>query len=130
MASDARVENDGLRPARAPIGRRFSRALGRGWATERGRRRIIFLLGLVVVLVIIGLGVVMFSSLAGESQSYRDGYSSGGTAFGSYGSEGAQQACKTTELLKPGLGGRPSPDNSTQWLQGCLAGFNATQADG
>jgi hypothetical protein len=108
---------------------RFARGLSRTWGTERGRRSLIYLMGLVVVVVIIGLGVVMFSSLSRESQSYRDGFSSGGSAYGSYGSESAQQACKTTELRGSGLGGLPKDDNSTQWLQGCVAGFNAAQGD-
>jgi hypothetical protein len=33
------------------------------------------------------------------------------------------------ELRSPGLGGLAPRDNSAEWLKGCLAGFNATQAD-
>lgn len=128
MVSDARAKN-GLSATGGQIGPRLARSLRRAWGTEKGRRRLGFLVGLVVVVVIIGLGTLMFSSISGQSQSYRDGYSAGGSAFGTYGSEGAQQACKTMELRSPGLGGLAPRDNSAEWLKGCLAGFNATQAD-
>jgi hypothetical protein len=105
-----------------------------GWddrGHRRGRRAIVLASLLVLVVVIVGVGVVMFGSLAGESQSYKDGYPAGGTAFTSYGSadEDALQACSTTELRRPSQGGRPPGDVSNQWLQGCEAGFNTAQSD-
>jgi hypothetical protein len=80
--------------------------------------------GLLLVAVIVGLGASMISSLSGETQSYRDGYSVGGSAYGSYSSESATQACRTMEL-----GSLPSGDSSSQWLKGCMASFDASQAD-
>jgi len=128
MISGARAQQ-GPATTGGPIRAGFSRGPSRAWATKSGRRRLIFLVVLVVVVVVMGLGVLMFSSLSGESQSYRDGYTAGGPAYGFYGSEGAEQACKTMELRGSGLGGLRPGDNSTQWLKGCVAGFNATQAD-
>jgi hypothetical protein len=128
MVSDSPARN-GLSAAGGPIGPRLARSLSRAWATERGRRRLVFLVGAVVVVLIIGLGTLMFSSISAEPQSYRDGYSAGGSAFGTYGPEGAQEACKTMELRSSRLGGLPAHDNSAQWLKGCLAGFNSTQAN-
>jgi hypothetical protein len=114
---------------KTPVGQAFTRSLGRAWDSETGRRRLLFLAGVIVVIVIIGLGALMFSSLSGETQSYRDGYSSGETAYGLYGSTSAQQACKLVEQHGSGLGGLGRGDNPAQWLKGCVASFNATQAD-
>jgi hypothetical protein len=128
MLSDTHADKGGS-AARNAVGSGLARRLRRAWRTEKGRRRLIYLMGLVVVVTIIGLGGVEFSSLSSQSQSYRDGYSAGGSAFASYGSESAQQACKTTELLGPRLGGIPAGNNPSQWFQGCVAGFDAAQAD-
>jgi hypothetical protein len=112
-----------------PVGPAFSRSLVRAWDSETGRRRLILLAGVIVVTTIIGLGALMFSSLSGESQSYRDGYSSGESAYGLYGSTSAQEACKLVEVHGSGLGGLGRGDNPAQWMKGCVASFNATQAD-
>ena len=40
---------------------------------------------LVVAVVTIAVVASLFASLAGESQSYRDGYSAGGSAYTAYG---------------------------------------------
>jgi hypothetical protein len=128
MASNGPAGN-GLSRPRDPLGEGFSRSLSRTWESEKGRRRLIRLTVAVIVIVIVGLGALMFSSLSGESQSYRDGYSAGETAYGLYSSESAQQACNTVELHGSGLGGLGRGDNPTQWIQGCVASFNATAAD-
>jgi hypothetical protein len=128
MAGDAPAGN-GLSDPRNPAGPVFARSLGRAWESETGRRRLILLGAVVVVSVIIGLTAVMFLSLSSESQSYRDGYSAGETAYGLYGSTSPQEACKLVELRGSGLGGLGRGDNSAQWLKGCVASFNATAAD-
>jgi hypothetical protein len=128
MASNAPA-GTGLSGPRNPVGAAISRRFSRAWESERGRRRLILLAAVVVVSVIIGLTALQFSSLSSESQSYRDGYSAGETAYGLYGSASAQQACKLVELHGSGLGGLGRGDNPTQWLQGCVASFNATAAD-
>jgi len=128
MASNAPAGNGPSRLA-VPAGWGFSRSLSRAWASETGRRRLILLAAVIVISVIVGLLALQFASLSGESQSYRDGYSAGETAYGLYSSESAQQACKTMELRGSGLGGLGRGDNPTQWAQGCIASFNATAAD-
>jgi hypothetical protein len=129
MRADRTQADAGRFAARDTVGRGFSRSLRRAWGTEKGRRRLIYLAVLVVVMSIIGFGAFEFSSLSSQTQSYRDGYSAGGSAYASYGSETAQQACKLTELRGPRLGGIPAGNSPTQWLQGCVAGFDAARAD-
>jgi hypothetical protein len=107
-------------PAGSGLSHRFSRA----WGTRRGRRGIIFLAALLLAIAVIGLGVSMVTSLSGESQSYRDGFSVGGSAYGAYSSESPRQACKTMEL-----GGLRSGEDSTQWIKGCIAAFDAAASD-
>jgi len=129
MVSDARAETSPSATGNL-VGRWIAGRLRRAWATESGRRRLGFLVGSVVVAAMIGLGAMMFSSMSGRSQSYRDGYSEGTYAYGVYSAEGALQACRTTELRRgSAFGGLPSGDNSTEWLQGCIAAFNAAQSD-
>jgi hypothetical protein len=84
---------------------------------------------LVVVVVVIGVGLVIFSSMSRESQSYKDGFSVGGAVYASDASAElvAQQACKATELRGPSHGGLPSGANATQWLKGCVDAFNSAQ---
>jgi predicted cobalt transporter CbtA len=105
--------------------------LRRGWATEKGRRRIVVSVGTVIAVIAIAIVVSLFASLAGESQSYRDGYSAGGPAYTAYAaSSGAnitsEEACRAEET---GPGGRPAHDNSAQWIQGCVDAFNVAQSD-
>jgi hypothetical protein len=98
------------------------------WSTERGRRRIVISAGLIVAVMVIAIAAVLFASLAGESQSYRDGYSAGGAAFTAYGQSRitSDQACRDEEV---GPGGRPARDNPAQWVQGCADAFNLAASD-
>ena len=127
--SDVRSE-ESLSADGRPAGTGFSGRLRRAWETERGRRVIFYVVILVVVLIVFVGGAVMFSSLRSESQSYKDGYSSGGTAFtADTAQEGAQQACQAIQFHSPAAGGIPRGDDATQWLQGCISAFNNAQGD-
>ncbi len=75
--------------------------------------------------------VALFASLAGESQSYRDGYSAGGAAYTAYAAYSntnvtGEQACKDEES---GPNGRPPHDDPAQWVKGCVDSFNLAQSD-
>jgi hypothetical protein len=112
-----------------PIGpgifRSFSRASGTKW-----RQMVVFVIACVVVVVAVGVGLLVFSSMSRQSQSYKDGFSVGGAVYASdSGAElGAQQACKVTELRGPDHGGLPSGANAAQWIAGCVAAFNSAQS--
>jgi threonine/homoserine/homoserine lactone efflux protein len=111
----------------ARVAERFRRA----WATEKGRRRIVVSAGTVVTVVIVAVVVSLFASLAGESQSYRDGYSAGGSAYTSYAAYSTtnitgEEACKDEEA-QPGT--RPASDNPAQWIKGCVDSFNQAESD-
>jgi ABC-type uncharacterized transport system fused permease/ATPase subunit len=118
------------RPTGDPIGPGFFRTARRVWGTKMGRRTIVLGVGLIIVSVLIVVGLVIFSAMSRESQSYRDGYSIGGTVYGSdaYAQADAQQACKKAELRGPGQEGLPSGDDQTQWLKGCVAAFATAQS--
>jgi threonine/homoserine/homoserine lactone efflux protein len=106
----------------------FAVRLRRAWSTERGRRRIVVTVGLVVVVVVIVVVASLFSSLAGQSQSYRDGYSAGGSAYTAYGettNTSAEQSCQNEAV---GPNGVPHLDNRAEWIQGCVDGFNTAQS--
>ncbi len=103
----------------------------RAWATEKGRRRIVVSTGVVVTVAAVAIVVSLFASLAGQSQSYRDGYSAGGSAYTSYAAYATtnitgEQACRDEEA-EPGT--RPAHDNPAQWIQGCVDAFNQAQSD-
>jgi hypothetical protein len=86
--------------------------------------------GLVVVIVLVCIAVVMFGSLSGESQSYRDGYSVGGNVFTADGAGvSPRQACTAAAFREPKLGGKPAQDESSQWIQGCVDSFENAQSD-
>jgi predicted cobalt transporter CbtA len=114
--------------ANASLGARAAGSFRRGWATEKGRRRIVVSAGTVIAIVTIAIVVSLFASLAGESQSYRDGYSAGGTAYAAYQDSNItpEQACQD-EAAVPGV--RPVHDDAAQWIQGCVDGFNFAQSD-
>jgi hypothetical protein len=118
------------RPTGDPIGPGFFRTFGRVWGTKNGRRTIVLGVGLLIVSVAIVVGLVIFSSVSRESQSYRDGYSIGGAVYGSDATAqaGAQQACQKAELKGPEQGGLPLGDDQTQWLKGCVAAFASAQS--
>ena len=114
--------------ANASLGARLGGAFRRGWATEKGRRRIVVSAVAVIAVVVLVVVVSLFASLAGESQSFRDGYSAGGTAYAAYQDSNitAEQACQDEEAV-PGV--RPVHDDIAQWIQGCVAAFNFAQSD-
>jgi hypothetical protein len=119
---------DGRLPVTATLWNGLSRRLRRAWATDRGRRRIVVSTGLIIAVVTIAVVASLFASLAGESQSYKDGYSAGGAAYSAYGASNitSEQACRDEEV---GPGGRPAHDNPGQWVQGCVAAFDLAQSD-
>jgi hypothetical protein len=119
-----------MRPAGDPIGPGLFRTVRQIWGTKMGRRTIVVGVGLILVSVVIVIGLVIFSSMSRESQSYRDGYSVGGAVYGSDAAAqaDAQPACKTAELKDPEQGGLPSGDDQTQWLKGCVAAFASAQS--
>jgi hypothetical protein len=113
-----------------PIGPGLITRLRRAWGTKRGRQALALAAGVVVVLVLLTIGLVVFSSISRESQSYRDGFSVGGAVYAadSAAQLGAQQACKNTEFRGPQHGGVPVGDNPTQWQKGCVAAFASAQS--
>jgi hypothetical protein len=121
-------EPDGRLTGTGTVWARLSTKLRRAWSTDKGRRRIVLSTGLIIAVVTIAVVASLFASLAGESQSYKDGYSAGGTAYSAYGASNvpSEQACRDEEA---GPGGRPAHDNPGQWIQGCVAGFNLAQSD-
>src|SRR3984957_1012096 len=112
----------------ATVGAGLARALRRGGAPEKGRRRIVTSTVLVVAVVVIAVVASLFASLAGESQAYRDGYSAGGAAYTAYADAKvtAVQACRDESV---GPGGRPAHDNLAQWVQGCADAFTLAESD-
>jgi hypothetical protein len=106
----------------------FADRLRRAWSTDRGRRRIVVTVGLVIAVVVIAVVASLFAALAGETQSYRDGYSAGGTAYSAYGAttnSSAEQSCQNEAA---GPNGTPHFDNRAEWIQGCVDGFNTAQS--
>ena len=112
-----------------PIGPGLFTSLRRSWGTKRGRHALVLAAGVVVIVVILTIGLVVFSSISRESQSYKDGFSVGGAVYAadSAAQLGAQQACKKTELRGPHHGGPPLGDNPAQWQKGCVAAFASAQ---
>lgn len=112
-----------------PIGPGFFRTLRRKSGTKRGRNALILAVGLAVVVLMIVIGLVLFSSISRQTQSYKDGYSVGGAVYAADSSAqlGARQACKKTELRGPHHGGLPAGGNATQWVKGCVAAFESAQ---
>jgi predicted cobalt transporter CbtA len=124
-------EPDGSTTATASVRAGLAAGLRRAWATEKGRRRIVVTGGAVIAVIALAVVVSLFASLAGESQSYRDGYSAGGPAYTAYSAFStatitSEQACRDEET---GPGGRPAHDNSAQWIQGCVDAFNLARSD-
>ena len=114
-----------------PVGAGLDGRLRRAWATEKGRRWIVISVVTAVAIIAVAIAVSLFASLAGESQSFRDGYSAGGSAYTAYAEYSqtnitSEQACRDEGS---GPGSRPTHDNAAQWIQGCVAGFNLAQSD-
>jgi hypothetical protein len=112
-----------------PIGPGFFHTLRRTSGTKRGRHALIVGAGLVVFAVVIVVGLVLFSAMSRQSQSYKDGYSVGGAVYAADSSAqlGARQACEKTERRGPHHGGLPIGANATQWIHGCVEAFASAQ---
>ncbi|MGO9027789.1 MAG: hypothetical protein ACLQOZ_04060 [Acidimicrobiales bacterium] len=129
MVDDAEP-GQGLAGGGPSAGTGLAHRLSRVWESPRGRRTLVFSAGLVLAVVVLTVVVALFSSLAGESQSYRDGYSAGGSTYTTSGATrmGAEQACEQEETAGAGVG-RPAHDSPAQWVQGCVAGFDAAESN-
>jgi hypothetical protein len=112
-----------------PIGPGLFTSLRRASGTKRGRQALLLGVGIVMVVVLLTVGLVIFSSMSRESQSYKDGFSVGGAVYAadSAAQLSAQLACKNTELRGPHDGGLPSGDSAAQWQKGCVAAFASAQ---
>jgi hypothetical protein len=124
-------ELDGIVTAVVPLWAGLAGGLRRAWVTEKGRRRIVVSAGVFIAVISVAIAISLFASLAGESQSFRDGNSAGGPAYTAYAAYAdtnitAEQACQDEET---GPGGRPDHDNPAQWIQGCVAAFNLAESD-
>jgi hypothetical protein len=87
------------------------------------------IVGSVALVIAIGVGLIVFSSMSRQSQSYKDGFSVGGAVYASDSTAelGAQQACQVAELRGPKNGGLPRGANGAQWIAGCVAAFISAQ---
>ena len=128
MQQDAQLGPDEADGSRSAPGSR--NRIVRAGGTTGGRRGIVWSVVLLTVLVIAAIGIAVFSSLSGKTQSYKDGFSSGGTVFAADGT-GARpsQACRTAAARPPNYGGVPSGENVTQWINGCVVAFENAQSD-
>jgi hypothetical protein len=85
--------------------------------------------GILFVLVAVAVALIVLHLTAGESISYKDGYSAGysqGQAdAGAASPLGVNITCYADEGSVADGGGVPSGDNVSQWLAGCVAGYNA-----
>ncbi len=106
-----------------------SRWIRRWWGTTVGRRVIVWGGLALVVLAALALAVAAFSSVSGESPSYRDGFTSGGSVFGAD-STGAspEQACRSAVAQPSTYVGPPSGGSTDEWIKGCVAGFDSAQS--
>ncbi len=98
------------------------------WSDPRQRRRLVLGTVAVAAVAAIAVAALLFASLAGESQSYRDGYAVGDSVYTSFedASLTAQQACRDRGS-EPGQ--IPRGDDVDQWVSGCVAGFTFAQSD-
>lgn len=130
MATAAR---DGDLPAGGdPIRPGLVRTLLSSGKTGSGRRSLWLLAGATAVLtlaVAIAVAVVLFASLSRESASYRDGYTVGGSVYASDSAESnATTACTAAEHEPVAVDGMPKGNVPSQWVKGCVAGFEAAQS--
>lgn len=124
---------DGNRPTGGdPIGPGLVRTLLSSRRTWPGRRSLWLLAGVATILLLalsIAVAVILFTSLSGETASYRNGYTVGGSVYASDTAEAdAQTACTSAEHDPVGVDGMPKGNVASQWLKGCVAGFEAAQA--
>ena len=128
MQGDERLGSDPAVGSRQPP--EPSHWLARTWGTARGRRAIVWGTVALVVVVVVALAVAVFASLSGESQSYKDGFSSGGAVLAADGSGASpEQACQKAAARPPDEGGVPSGEVTAQWITGCVAAFEGAQSD-
>ncbi len=128
MQGDTDVEQ-GTSPGDGAQGLSTRGWIAQAWGTTSGRRVIVWAAVVLVLLLALGAGIAMFASLSGESQSYKDGYSAGGSVFAADASQASpDQACRETALRGAHLGGTPAGDSSDKWIQGCVAGFESAQS--
>lgn len=128
MDGDTRLEPD--QAAGIPQQHGFSHWISRAWGSTNGRRAIVWGAVGVLVLVVVSISIAMFTSITGEPQSYKNGFSSGGTVYSADGTGASpEQACRTAAARPPNFGGVPAGENSTQWIKGCVAGFEGAQSD-
>jgi hypothetical protein len=113
-----------------PIGPGFFRSFSQEFGKKRIRQAVILGVVTIVVVVALSVGLIVFSSISHQSQSYKDGFTAGGGVYASDSTAqlGARQACKVTERLSPNLGGLPLGANATQWLNGCVISFESAQS--
>ena len=115
-----------------PIGPGLLRSVAANRKTPAGRRNLLLAAGvaaLLLVVVLIAVAVVLFSSLSGESASYKDGDTVGGSIYASDSAQlGATAACQAAEHHPVADSGMPKGDDPAQWVKGCVAGFEAAQA--
>ena len=126
MPGDAGLESDQISTGSQPSG--FADRITRAWGSATGRRAIVWGAIVLVVVVVVATGILVFSSLSGESPSYKSGFSSGGAVFAAD-RTGAKpsQACQTAAARPPDFGGVPSGGNAGEWVKGCVAAFEDAQ---
>lgn len=100
---------------------------------DGSKRRNLWLLvaaaAVLILAVSIAVAVILFASLSGESASYRDGYTVGGSVYAADTAESnAQTACTAAEHGPVDVDGMPKGNVPSQWLKGCVAGFEAAQS--
>jgi len=129
----AMAARDGDLPAGGdPIRPGLARTLLSSRKTRSGRQNLWLLAGAAAVLLLavsIAVAVILFASLSGETASYRDGYTVGGSVYASDSAEAnGQAACTAAEHDPVDVDGMPKGDVASQWLKGCVAGFEAAQS--
>ena len=134
MAFSERQTMDGdarLGPERAGWGSlrtRFTQLFVRTWRTPGGRRAMAWGTIVVIALLVIGTGVLVFSSLSSDTPSYKSGFSSGAAVYAADG-RGAtpEEACQAAAARPAATGGVPVDGNPTDWVRGCVVAFEDAQ---
>jgi hypothetical protein len=92
--------------------------------TRRTRSWILAVIGLLVAAVLVVVIVVALTS--GHSRSYQDGYRAGQQAAKSNGFSGPNGQASAKCQAYGALGALQASDNTSDWIQGCVAGYIAT----
>ena len=130
MDGDARVGSTRTGEAgdTGAIGSRLVQWFIRTWRTTNGRRAMVWASIVLIAAIVVVTGIVVFTSIAGESASYKLGFSSGGSVFAADSAGiSADQACRTAATRPAADGGVPVDGNPTDWVNGCVAAFQAAQ---